>query len=60
MNSITFQSIPMECKTNVEALKQLNSKINNFKDDLSLYKGKTDQTKNRKRVLTTSREKRRY
>ena len=50
----------MKCRTNAEALKQLNSKINSFKNDLSLYKGKTDQVKNRKGVLTTPREKKRY
>lgn len=50
----------MKCKANTEVLKQLNSKINSFKSDLSLYKGKTDQVKNRKGVLATSREKRRH
>jgi hypothetical protein len=60
VDGLTFQSIPMKCRTNREALKQLDSKINSFKNDLSLYKGKTDQAINRKRVLTTLRERRRY
>jgi UDP-glucose 4-epimerase len=49
----------MPCKTNVGALKHLGFKINSFKYDLSLYKGKIDQEKNRKGVLTTSAEKKR-
>lgn len=60
VDGIVFQPIPMKCRTHVEALKQLNSKINSFKNDLSLYKGKTDQAKNRKGVFTILREKRRH
>jgi retron-type reverse transcriptase len=60
IDGIAFQAIPMKCRTNTEALKQLNSKMNSFKNELSLYKGKIDQVKNRKGVFMTPREKRRY
>lgn len=60
IDGIAFQPISMKCKTNTEALTQLKSKINSLKNNLSVYKGRTDQAKNRKRVLTTQREKRRY
>ena len=60
IDGMAFQFIHLKCGTNTEALKLLNSKIDSFKNDLSLYKGKTDQVKNRKGILTTPREKRRY
>lgn len=55
-----FKPILMKCTSKSQALKQLRSKIKFLNQELSLYKGKTDQAKNRKRKLTSSSEKKRY